>query len=274
MALIGSHDGRNAHLAEQVATKVQVPFLSAWSGDPTLAQAFVPWYFSCTPNNNCQSEALINEIFTKSHFKKVAFISDNSYDSKMALKSFEQKIKEAGEKPSLQFFYEEPGSGFSDILVAIDKYKPDCIILSGEPSSSMSIISDMRSRNVNIPLYCTLSLLNDTESQAEDLGSYESCSVITSGHWFGTEGNNFRKEFYRIYGYQPGATAAYAYDGTRILIDAVRKGGTDREKIQAFLSGIKFKGVTGEISFDAKGSRKGPAVLMMIRDGIPIPVTN
>ena len=46
---MGSHDGRNAHLVEQVATKSQVVFLSAWASDPTLSQAFVPWFFSCVP---------------------------------------------------------------------------------------------------------------------------------------------------------------------------------------------------------------------------------
>ncbi len=54
-ALIGLHDGRNAHLVEQAATKSQVVFLSAWSGDPTLSQAFVPWFFNCVPNDNQQA---------------------------------------------------------------------------------------------------------------------------------------------------------------------------------------------------------------------------
>jgi branched-chain amino acid transport system substrate-binding protein len=272
-ALIGSHDGRNAHLAEQVATRVQVPFLSVWSGDPTLAQAFVPWYFSCTPNNNRQSDALIKDIFSKNHFERAAFISDKSYDSKMALKSFELKLKEAGKNPSLQLFYDWPGTDFTEIMAALVKNRPDCIILSGEPSSSKSLVSKIHSRDMNIPLYGTLTLLDDNELKEEELSAYESCSVITSGHWFGSEGNNFRTEFYRIYGYKPGAAAAYAYDGARIIIEAIRNAGTDREKIQAYLAGIKFKGVTGEISFDAKGNRKGSAVLMKIRDGIPVLVS-
>ena len=41
-ALIGSHDGRNAHLVEQAATKSTVVFVSAWSGDPTLVAGFCP----------------------------------------------------------------------------------------------------------------------------------------------------------------------------------------------------------------------------------------
>lgn len=41
-ALLGSHDGRNAHLVEQAATRSIVVFVSAWTGDPTLSQAFIP----------------------------------------------------------------------------------------------------------------------------------------------------------------------------------------------------------------------------------------
>lgn len=37
-AILGSHDGRNAHLAEQASAKTGVVFLSAWTGDPTLSR--------------------------------------------------------------------------------------------------------------------------------------------------------------------------------------------------------------------------------------------
>ncbi len=45
VAILGSLDGRNAHLAEQVATKAHIVFLSTRATDPSLSQAFVPWYF-------------------------------------------------------------------------------------------------------------------------------------------------------------------------------------------------------------------------------------
>ncbi|MDX1285295.1 MAG: ABC transporter substrate-binding protein, partial [Draconibacterium sp.] len=48
-AILGSHDGRNAHLVEQVIAKTHIPFVSAWSADPTLAQAYVPWFFNVVP---------------------------------------------------------------------------------------------------------------------------------------------------------------------------------------------------------------------------------
>ena len=73
-AIMGSHDGRNAHLVEQVTTKTRIVFLSAWASDPTLSQAFVPWYFSCVPNDMQQADVLIKTIYKKSN-TKLAVIS-------------------------------------------------------------------------------------------------------------------------------------------------------------------------------------------------------
>jgi len=70
-AILGSHDGRNAHLVEQVIAKTRVVFLSAWASDPTLSQAYVPWYFSAVPNDIQQANALIEEIYTHRKHEKV-----------------------------------------------------------------------------------------------------------------------------------------------------------------------------------------------------------
>ena len=95
-ALLGSHDGRNAHLVEQAATKSIVVFLSAWSGDPTLSQAFVPWFFNCAPNYDQQAAALFEDIYEKKKYSKVAVIYDNDYDSMQSLKAFLKIIKQEG----------------------------------------------------------------------------------------------------------------------------------------------------------------------------------
>src|SRR5664279_4302228 len=105
-ALMGSHDGRNAHLVEQVSAKERIVFLSAWASDPTLAQAFVPWYFTCVPNDLQQADALIEEIYNKRKIDKTVAISDNSYDSKLALDSFIKRIKITGKTDPVQFSYD------------------------------------------------------------------------------------------------------------------------------------------------------------------------
>ncbi len=57
-----------------------------------------------------------------------------------------------------------------------------------------------------------------------------------------------------------------------ILIDAIRSAGTDREKLQKRLEGIKYEGVTGLIEFDDKGNRRGAPGLVEIKNGLPVQV--
>lgn len=74
LAYMGSLDGRNAHLAEQVATKTRVAFISTWATDMTLSYAFVPWFFRCVPDDKQQAISLIREIYLKQKLKNIALI--------------------------------------------------------------------------------------------------------------------------------------------------------------------------------------------------------
>ncbi len=102
-ALLGAHDGRNAHLVEQAATKSQVVFVSAWSGDPTLSQAFVPWFFNCVPNDRQQAGSLIEEIYNRRKIIQVAVVYGNDYDSKTALDNFLKQAKMSGKPEPVLF---------------------------------------------------------------------------------------------------------------------------------------------------------------------------
>jgi branched-chain amino acid transport system substrate-binding protein len=271
-ALMGSPDGRNAHLVEQVTTKAQIVFLSAWASDPTLAQAFVPWYFSCVPTDLQQADALIEEIYNKRQFTKIAAVSDNDYDSKMALESYVKRTKLAGKTDPLQLFYDNKAQDFNGLIDQINKADVRGIILFGKPSASMRIITQLRERKMNQSVFGSLSLLDENEIPGQDMKYYENVVLISPGNLSGSKGLAFREEFQKTYGKLPGAVAAYSFDGMNLLIEAIRKAGPDRENIQKALSKIHFEGVTGLIQFDDKGKRMGTPGLIEIKNGVPVTV--
>jgi branched-chain amino acid transport system substrate-binding protein len=271
-ALMGSPDGRNAHLVEQVTTKAQIVFLSAWASDPTLAQAFVPWYFSCVPTDPQQADALIEEIYNKRQFTKIAAVSDNDYDSKMALESYVKRTKLAGKTDPLQLFYDNKAQDFNGLIDQINKADVRGIILFGKPSASMRIITQLRERKMNQSVFGSLSLLDENEIPGQDMKYYENVVLISPGNLSGSKGLAFREEFQKTYGKLPGAVAAYSFDGMNLLIEAIRKAGPDRENIQKALSKIHFEGVTGLIQFDDKGKRMGTPGLIEIKNGVPVTV--
>ena len=271
-AILGSHNGRNTHIVEQVVTKARIVFLSAWASDPTLSQAFVPWYFSCVPNDNQQADALIEEIYYKRKLSKVAILSDSIYDSKIAIKSLMKKIKAAGKEDPLNLYYDTTSQDFNKLLHQINTKNVDCIVLAGQPPVSIKIIQQMRIKKMNQPVFGSLSTMNGKELSDQELRISTGIIFVASGYWLRPKGLVFKQEYQRIYGPLPDEVAAYAFDGMNIIIDAIRNAGVDRDNIQKSMVKINNEGITGPIRFDEKGNRMGAASLFEIKNGITIAV--
>jgi branched-chain amino acid transport system substrate-binding protein len=270
-ALLGSHDGRNAHLVEQAATKSTVVFLSAWSSDPTLSQAFVPWFFNCVPNDRQQADELIEEIFNKRKFTRVATIADNTYDSNQALKSFLKNSKLPVNNEPVNFLYNNYITKLDILANQIIKADVNCIVLFCGPSASLKIIRLMRQRKMNQPVFGSLSILNENKLSGKELQEFDHMMLVPSGIRTGSKYLAFRQEYQKLNGKIPGIVAAFAFDGMNLLIEAIRtSGGPDREKIQEALFKIHYEGVTGPIRFDGKGNRVGNLAVVKILNGLPV----
>ena len=270
-AIMGSHDGRNAHLVEQVIAKTHIVFLSAWATDPTLSQAYVPWYFSCVPNNDQQAQAIVDEIYKKRNLIKIATVSNHTYDSKMALKSFLKNTKTSYDEP-LQLFIDDDMKNFNILLDRINKEGIDGIVLFGHASSSWRFVEQLRQKKMEQPVFGTLSLLGENEFEDVDITQYDNVILVSSGDWLGSQELSFQNEYRNIYGKKPGVVASYAFDGMNVIIDGLRSSGLDREIFLESISSTDYNGVTGTIQFDEKGNRLGVVKLIEINNGIPINV--
>lgn len=277
LAIMGSLDGRNAHLAEQVATKTKLVFLSAWSTDMTLSKAFVPWYFRCLPNDRQQAISLIQEVYIKRKIKNVAIIGTDNNDSQIAVNTFVKIAKLMNVKPPEQFLYDVSDRNYQEILTEIKKNSIEAILLFGKPAFASEIIPLFQQYNIKQPVFGSLSILDDQKASSPDWSILEDVIMISSNQWFTGKGIAFQKEFQKEYGYQPGPAAAYAYDGINVIVEAIRNAKPhrnsildDREKIIDVFSKTNYSGITGGIQFDENGNRAGKVGLMRISDGKPV----
>ena len=271
-AILGSHNGRNAHLVEQVIAKTGLVFLSAWATDPTLTQAFVPWFFNCVPNDTQQAIALIEEIYTKRKSNDIAIIYDEGYDSKQALKSFLKQVKIADKKEPIQFSYTNPSKNSEIILNKIKKTSIDGFVIFWESNWSWNMIRQLRNKKMNQSVFGTISMLGSNELKPVVSEDYTNITIINSGNWFKSNELNFKTEYQNKYGIMPNAIAAYTFDGMNVIIEAIRSSGFDREKFQEAMSKTDYTGVTGVIKFDEKGNRLNGTTLVDITHGVPISV--
>ncbi len=274
-ALLGLHDGRNAHLVEQAATKSQVVFLSAWSADPTLSQAFVPWFFNCVPNDNQQAESLVNEIYEKRKYRNIVVVHGSDYDSEKSFGSFKNFVKMSGKPDPLQFNFEDHIQKTGILADKISESDADCIVLFCQPAASLNLIRQIEKKNPVLQVFGPLAILNENALSGQELKLFDNILSVPAGGWPEAENRKFRQKFEKIYGHPPGMTASYSYDGMSVLIEAVTKAGNpDRELIQESLKKTLYNGVTGLIKFDDKGNRQGKFEIRKSKNGVPITLKN
>jgi branched-chain amino acid transport system substrate-binding protein len=255
IAIIGSHDGRNAHLAEQATTKSHVTFLSAWAGDPTLSQAFTPWFFNCVPNDNQQADILIDEI-RKKKYRKLTIVADNDYDATSAFKNFVRKSAEKGSLKPVTIIIDKSERDLSGTAQLIRNTDADCLLLFTEPAAAGKIIRNLREMKISLPVYGPLSLLKESSAIYSYPEVFGNLLLFSQGDWHLGERSEFASKYNEKFGSYPGATAAYAFDAMMVMIKAVKIAEADRENVQKALLVTDHKGTTGTIKFDDKGNRK------------------
>lgn len=269
-ALAGCHDGRNAHLVEQAATKSIVPFVSAWASDPTLSQAFVPWFFNCVPTDRQQAYSIINTVYDKLKLSKITVLTGTDYDSNMASVNFMEALKSSARPDPVKYTVGDEEKDPDEIVRKVSGSNTECLILFCNPRVTKRIILKLKQDKANIPVYSSILAIDDNQLNQADLKTFNNCLRVASGEWNGKEYMEFRQEYIKAYKSMPGMAAAYSYDAAGLLVEAIRKAGTnDREAIQSVLKGITYKGATGVISFDDKGNRQHAFQTMKIKDGLP-----
>ena len=260
-ALLGSIDGRNSHLVEQVAAKSKVPFISAWSSDPTLAQAFVPWFFNCVPGNPQQAESLFMEISSKTDKKPVILISDTIYDSESAAKNFLRSYNNHKFPEPERVILRGSKISSEEAVKRIKETGASAIVIYIQPSSLNPLLEEILKECPGLKIYSSVCMIDENVLPYPGLANLASVSFTGMPYLEGQAGSAFAEAYLKAYGTKPGPVAAYAFDAMNVLIRAIRAGGTGVDQIQKELMKTKMTGATGLIQFDERGSRLGlPAV--------------
>ena len=253
-AILGSHDGRNAHLVEQVIAKTKVVHVSAWASDPTLSQAYVPWFYNCVPNDIQQAEFLINEIVKKEKNNKIAVIVQDSYDAKKALKYMKEQIQSVSN-------HEPYVSSFSFCLnsteVFVKKLRNDAveaIIILGNQEQSWKLVGLLHENELKLPIFGTISMLGTLDLSQMEHRDLSNLTVPISGDWMKWNTLGSQKGIDRSNNISS-AVSAFTFDGINVLIKAIKSSGFDRDKFYETISKTNYNGVTGKIQFDKNGNR-------------------
>jgi hypothetical protein len=170
-AIVGSLDGRNGHLAEQVATKSHLAYVETWATEPTLSQAFVPWFTRLVPNDRQQAEALASLIHNRGGGSTAILSNPDDYDCRYAVESLQKALAKqnipAREIPA------GPGSVAAGLAQKIKNAGIQHLVLPYSSALTEQLIALMQAGNPAPSLYGTLHMHMDLEAKSLPLSTFE-----------------------------------------------------------------------------------------------------
>lgn len=256
-AIIGSLDGRNGHLAEQVATKSHLTYIETYATEPTLSQAFVPWFVRVVPNDNQQSLTILKQI-AKEGGGKIGILSKETYDTRYAVKSLTKAAAGETGMPPLILDLDTTSNIQDDVLEKILGNNINHLVIPLDALYLKDLIKTLGKEKPELKIYGTLHFSIGLENRKDAWDSYEGIYMVSP---------HLDRDKYSAL---PNSQSAYMYDAVNLVINAIEQVGTEREAITDYISKSDYsKGVTGSISFDELGNRQGASTLIRIQNGVP-----
>ena len=268
-AMLGSIDGANTHILLRLALKLDMPMVVTGDTDPTFSETRIPWAIRVNGDDRQSSYALALQIHDVLGYSRVAVLRVNSRYGRVGTGEFKDAMKRLGAPIVLEMRFESGDTTFTSQLERIRQTDPEAVLVWGDVEEVGIAVRQMREMGLQQPVFGSDRLVSD---EFLKIAGRAAEGLVATYLYDPTSGDPILEDFSRRYrerfGEEPETFAAHAYDGMKIMIEAVRRGGLNRVKIRDELTGLRnYRGVTGDIIFDERWDDIGPIWMAEVRDG-------
>ena len=269
LAVIGSIDGANTHIALRVVLKLEMPMVNTSSTDPTLTETNIPWLMRCMADDRQQGYALAAYIFGECQIKSVVAFRVSDRYGRLGIMEFRDAATRLGFPLRSVLQWRRGDRDFTHQLDKIAEIGPEAVVIWGNTIDCAAVVKEIRRRNMPVRIFgadrmaCQAFL--DAAGEAAE-------GIVAAASYDPTRDDPKLREFVKTYTkrfqHEPEAFAAHTFDGANILMDAIRKAGPNRPKIRdALYECSYYDGVTGRIEFDPSLNDVGPVYIATVKDG-------
>jgi branched-chain amino acid transport system substrate-binding protein len=205
--------------------------------------------------------------------KAIAVIDDRTAYGQGVAEEFSKAVKAAGGKVVDAQYTTDKATDFTAILTAIKGKKPDLVFYGGMDAVAGPMLRQMKQLGINAKYMggdgiCTADLPKLAGGAMAD-------GQVVCAEAGGVEGtqkagmDKFRDDFKKKFNAEVQIYAPYVYDAVNLMVAAmVKAGSAEPAKYLPVLAKTDgYKGVTGNISFDAKGDVKNGALTLYTYKG-------
>jgi len=273
--VLGPVASSNVMATTQIAQDNKIPLITATATNPkvTVDNGQVkPYIFRACFIDPFQGTVMANFASKSIKAKTAAIYIDNSSDySKGLAQFFEESFTKNGGTIVAKEAFLQKDQDFKATLTKIKATNPDVIFIPAYYEEVGKIVKQARELGINQPLLGTDGW--DDPKLVEIAGAAALNNGFFSNHYSpqDTDPNvvKFVEAYKKEYGQEPSALAALGYDSALMLIDAIKRAGSDDPaKIREALEQTKSLQVsTGIITLDASHNPVKSAVVIEMKDG-------
>jgi branched-chain amino acid transport system substrate-binding protein len=271
-AVIGHLNSGTTIPASKIYSDAGIPQVSPSATNPKYTQQGFKTTFRVVANDAQLGAALGKYAVQKLGTTKIAVIDDRTAYGQGVAEEFAKGAKAAGGSIVATQYTNDKATDFNAILTSIKGKKPQVIFFGGMDAVGGPMLRQMKQLGIGAKFMggdgiCTGSLPG---LAGDGLGEDQViCAEAGGVDASGKKGmDDFRAAYKKKFGIDVVYNAAYAYDATMTVADAMDKAGSaDPKKYLPELAKISHKGVTGVIAFDAKGDIKDGSLTLYTYKG-------
>lgn len=257
--------------ASRIYEQAGIPAITPSSTSPKLTQQKYKTTYRVIANDLQQGAAMARFATEVLKAKRIAVIDDRTAYGQGLADAVVDSLKRLGVTPVGREFTTDKSTDFAAILTKLKGARPDAIFYGGMDAQGAPVLKQMKQLGITAKYLggdgaCTAEMIK-IAGPAMSPDVYCTQAGIPMDKMPG--GKDFNERFKKRFGVPVQLYAPYSYDAASALIEAMKLANSaEPAKYLPQLQKVAFKGVTGNIAFDARGdSREGGVTLYQFNSG-------
>jgi branched-chain amino acid transport system substrate-binding protein len=273
LAVLGSVDSPSTHLAEQVVAKAQLLLISPITTDKSVTLAGVSWMFASAPTDDVIARVLVTDVLAtlEGRPNKVVLLNATDHESRMTVREVVKEFSRRQRSPDFRFEVSPGALAITNQMAAIEQAQPGAVLIVAGAEDAARMVVAVRKLIPNPIIFGSHSMGRTPFLQlAGRAAEAVRFPLLFVPNMDDSTTRRFIQQFKTDHLRDPDYTAALTYDTTRLLVEALRRGGLNRAHIrEAMLQLSPWNGMTGLICWDGTGQNTRTNVCMgTIRNGL------
>lgn len=253
--------------AAGTANALGMPIVSATATEERIA-TIGPYVFQMTQSLSWEGAAAADYAVNKLNFRALAVLHPRETSWENVAEAFVQEAAKQGAPVAIAVDYEPGTTDFKDIVEKLKQARIQALFIPAPPSDIVMIAPQLVYNLLKVQLLGTDAWGDPKILMQGDVyveGAIFPVAAPSSGQ--SQAASAFEEKYKKKYGKAPSKLAAQAYDGARIMLQALAKGPADREDLRIALQKVEIStaGVSGPIAM-GKTRARPKAKYMTIRN--------